>query len=378
MLADAAWLPAVPPFLLASAVCMLVIPLTMVLAHRAGAEDDPGEERRMHGRRMPRLGGIAMFAGFAMALLVFGNSIPSRWQVLAVTLAITATMAVDDILQLPPWTKLALEVAAGALVALLGITISYLALPGHEGANVIGLAWLAAPITVAWITGLQISINLIDGVDGAAAGVVGIVAVVLLLAAINRVGPNAPIQSDVIVMSGALMGCCVGFLVFNFHPARVIMGDSGSHFLGVAVGTITILGVAKLAVALSLLVPLVALGLPIGDTAFAIVRRRRAGVGIAQPDAGHLHHRLLSLGLTVRETALAFYLGTAILGCIGLAIFGHKKVLFAAIVMLVGALVALLRRNHRRGLDEAGADAYLVVPGRAALPTRARHGGEAD
>lgn len=378
MLGDAAWLPAVPPFLVASVVCMLAVPLTIELARRLGAVDDPGEERRIHAEPTPRLGGIAMFAGFALAVALFGSGIPSRWQVLAVTLAITVAMAVDDILRLPPWTKLVLEVGAGILVAAVGITISYVALPGHEGADAVQLAWLSAPITVLWITGMQVSINLIDGVDGAAAGVVGIVAVVLLLAAVNRLGPHQPVQHDVIVLSGALMGCCAGFLVFNFAPARLFMGDSGSHFLGVAVGTITVLGVAKVAVALSLAVPLVALGLPIGDTAFAIVRRRRARIGIAQADAGHLHHRLLDLGLTVRETAIAFYLATAILGCVGLAIFGHKRVLFVAMALLLAALIALLRRNHRRGLDAAGADDFLVLNGRAAVPTRARRGGEAD
>ena len=105
-------------------------------------------------------------------------------------------------------------------------------------------------------------------------------------------------QSGVVILSGAVMGCCLGFLVFNLPPARVFMGDSGSHFLGVALGVITILGVAKIVVGLSILVPLIALGLPIGDTAFAIVRRTLAGRNPAAPDAGHLHHRLRAVGMT--------------------------------------------------------------------------------
>jgi UDP-GlcNAc:undecaprenyl-phosphate GlcNAc-1-phosphate transferase len=176
-------------------------------------------------------------------------------------------------------------------------------------------------------------------------------------------------------MSGALMGCCFGFLYWNMAPARAFMGDSGSHFLGVAVGTITVLGTAKVAVALTILVPLVSLGLPIGDTAFAIVRRRRAGTGIAAPDAGHLHHRLLALGLSQRETALAFYLATTILGCIALGIFGHRKVLAIAAVLLVVALVMLLWRSRRRTPE---GDRRPFLSRGAAVPTRARRGGEAD
>jgi UDP-GlcNAc:undecaprenyl-phosphate GlcNAc-1-phosphate transferase len=347
----------------------------MVLARRLGAVAHPDHERHIHHEPTPRLGGIALFLGFAAAMAAFGGPVAERWQVVAVCGAITVTMVVDDILNLPAWTKLALEAGAGILVALLGVTITFVALPGGHNLD---LAWLAAPVTVVFLIGMQVSTNLLDGADGVAAGVIAIVAVVLLLAAINRLEATEGVQNGVIVMSGALMGCCVGFLVYNVAPARVFMGDSGSHFLGVAVGTITILGVAKVTVALSLLVPLLTLGLPIGDTAFAIYRRRKAGMSIAEPDAGHLHHRLLALGLTTRETALAFYLATAILGCIGLALFGHKRILAVAVVLLAVALVALIWRNHRRPLPEPEHDDYVIVPGRAAVPTRARHGGEAD
>jgi UDP-GlcNAc:undecaprenyl-phosphate GlcNAc-1-phosphate transferase len=195
---------------------------------------------------------------------------------------------------------------------------------------------------------MQNSINLLDGVDGLAAGVVAIVGGVLFLAAVNRLGVE-PSQSGVILLSSALIGCCLGFLVFNFAPARIFMGDSGSHLLGMLVGIITILGVAKVTVALALFVPVLALALPIGDTAFAIFRRRRQGVGFAHADARHLHHRLLALGLTPRETAITFYLATAILGCVGLAIFGHRKILAVALGLLLVALALLVWRIWRRG-----------------------------
>ncbi|MGH7686971.1 MAG: glycosyltransferase family 4 protein [Candidatus Dormibacteria bacterium] len=346
--AAAPWLPALPPFLVASVLTIASVPLSMALARRTGAVAEPDADRHIHSQPTPRLGGIAMFAGFAVAVAIFGESIAYRWQVVAVCGAITIAMAIDDIFDLSWQAKLIIEVGAGVLVAASGVVISFIAIPGLGHTAVWQLGWLAAPITVVWITGMQVSVNFLDGADGVAAGVVAIVAAVMLLAAINRLESPGDVQSGVIVMSGAIMGCCLGFLVFNLPPARVFMGDAGSHFLGVALGMLTILGVAKIVVGLSLLVPIIALGLPISDTAYAIVRRRRAGRSAAEPDAGHLHHRLLARGMTPLETALTFYLATGILGCIALSIYGHRKILDAALALLVVSLFALFYRSRRR------------------------------
>lgn len=343
------WLPALPPFLAAGAVCIAALPASIWLAKRSGAVAEPDADRHIHSQPTPRLGGIAMFLGFAVAVAAFGDSIQYRWQVVAVCGAITIAMALDDVFDLNWKAKLTIEVGAGVLVALSGVLITFIAVPGLGSTSVWQLGWLAAPITIAWITGMEVSVNFLDGADGVAAGVVAIVAAVLLLAAINRLQAPGDVQSGVIVMSGAIMGCCLGFLVFNLPPARVFMGDSGSHFLGVALGMLTILGVSKIVVGLSLLVPIIALGLPITDTAFAIVRRKRAGRSPAEPDAGHLHHRLLARGMTPLETALTFYLATGILGCIALSIYGHRKILDAALALLVLALVAMFWRSRRRG-----------------------------
>ncbi len=386
MSGSAGWLPALPPFLLASIVTILVVPGSMILARHLGAMAEPDAGRHFHAEPTPRLGGIALFAGFAVAVLVFGSSVPDRWQVLVVTGAITAAMLADDMLDLPWNTKLAIELAAGVLAAALGITINFFAIPGGHGPSVVQLGLLAAPITAVFILGMEVSINLLDGSDGVAAGVVAIVATVLMLAAVNRVATGGNFENGVIVMSGALMGSCAGFLVFNLPPARVFMGDTGSHFLGVAVALTSILGVAKIAVALALFVPLIALGLPIGDTAFAIVRRRRAGLSPTQPDAGHLHHRMLRTGMTPMETALTFYLMTAILGCIALFILGHKRILDVALALLVVSLGALIWRMRRRprhphppGVTSSfDADGSVVIRGRGGIPARIRRAGEDD
>jgi UDP-GlcNAc:undecaprenyl-phosphate GlcNAc-1-phosphate transferase len=374
------WLTALPPFLVASVVCAAAVPASIWVARRTGAVAEPDADRHLHGEATPRLGGIAMFAGFAVAIAIFGSGITYRWQVLAVTGAITVAMAIDDILDLSWRSKLAIEVGVGVLTVLLGISITFFAIPGGHSTSVVDLLWLSAPVTVLWLVGMQISVNLLDGADGVAAGVIAIVAGVCLLAAINRIGAN-PAQTGIVTLSGAVMGCCLGFLVFNLPPARVFMGDSGSHFLGVVLALITILGVAKVVVGLSILVPLIALGLPIGDTAFAIVRRTAAGRNPAAPDAGHLHHRLRAVGMTPLETAVTFYLVTAILGCLALTIYGHRRIIDIALGLLVVSLVALIWRNRRRSPRlpfVAVEEGDLLVEGRRSLPSHIHHGGELD
>ncbi|MHB1501315.1 MAG: MraY family glycosyltransferase [Candidatus Dormibacteria bacterium] len=350
---------AAPIFLVAVAVTLIFIPVTRWLSFKVGAVAEPGG-RNIHNRPTARLGGLALMAGFVVAVAVFGRSIHYWGQIEAVAILVGLLLALDDILGLPYWTKLVIQVLCSVLVAWgFGITISYVTLPHLD----VHLAWAAIPVTVIWLVGMQNSINLLDGVDGLAAGVVAIVGGVLFLAAVNRLAID-PAQGPVILLSTALIGCCLGFLVFNFAPARIFMGDSGSHVLGMLVGVITILGVAKVTVALALFIPVVALALPIGDTAFAIWRRRREGVGIAHADARHLHHRLLNLGLTARETAVTFYLATAILGCVGLAIFGHHKILAVAAGLLVLGLILLgWRIWHRRGFSfQQGPEAQPTEP----------------
>ncbi|MGH7609374.1 MAG: MraY family glycosyltransferase [Candidatus Dormibacteria bacterium] len=358
------YLSALPILVVAVVVTVAAVPLARWLSFKLGAVAEPGG-RHIHQRPTGRLGGLALMAGFVVALACFGRGIQDWVQILLVAVLVAVLLAADDILGLPYWTKLVLQAICSLLVAVaFTITIGSVNFPGLA----IHLAWAAIPITVIWLMGMQNSINLLDGVDGLAAGVVAIVGAVLFLAAVNRLGVE-PSQGGVILLSAALIGCCLGFLVFNFAPARIFMGDSGSHLLGMLVGIITIVGVAKVTVALALFVPVLALALPIGDTAFAIWRRRRQGVGFAHADARHLHHRLLALGLTARETAVTFYLVTAILGCVGLAIFGHRKILAVALGLLVLALGLLGWRVRRRG-------GFILRRARPADPPRLeeRHG----
>ncbi len=346
------WLPALPPFLVALAVTIGSVPVFRWLSFRVGAVAWPGG-RHLHDRPTGRLGGFALLFGMVAALATFGRGIVSWVEIVGIATAVTVLLAIDDRFDLAPWTKLLVQTALGLVVAAgFGITITTI----HLSFTDLSLGWLAIPVTVGWLVGMQNSINLLDGVDGLAAGVVGIVAAILMIAAVDRLG-RSPDQASVILLCAALIGACLGFLVFNSAPARIFMGDSGAHLLGLLIGVIAIVGVAKTTAALALFVPVVALALPIGDTAFAIVRRRMAGRSAAEADTRHLHYRLLALGLSPRETAVTFYLVTAILGCLGLAIYGHRKILAVALVLLgVGLGLLVWRVRRRRPLGRPAAE----------------------
>jgi len=334
--------PALLPFLAAFVATAIAVFPARWLAFRLDAVAYPGD-RDIHSQPTARLGGLAMYVGFGVAAALF-SSHPQTLGLLLGAAAITTVMIFDDLRDVRPLTKLALQVGV-SLFFILAInpvfTIGFIALPGFGVITFPG--WVAIPVTLFWFVALQNTINLLDGVDGLAAGVVAIVAGTILVAAITLQ------RWDIVILAGALMGACVGFLLFNWHPARVFMGDAGSHFLGFTLAAISVLSVAKGAVVFSLAGPILARIIPILDTAWAIVRRQRRGRSIAEADAEHLHHRLLDFGLSPRETALTFYFGTAVFAALGLTVYGHHRVLIGGIgLLLVGMGVILLRRMHRR------------------------------
>ena len=337
-------LPAVSPLVLAFAIAGILSPLLIVVSRRLGVMAIPGE-RHPHSRPMPLLGGLAMFIGFTAATLLFvpGLGPDDRRDAIAVLIVsgIAAVVLVaDDRWALPPLVKFALQVVI-ALVAVLGVgsdfQITFVSLPG---AGIVKLGLLAVPVSLFWMLGMQNTVNLLDGVDGLAAGVVMIVAVTLVFAA---AGTQDPL---VVQLAAALAGACAGFLLFNFSPARIFMGDSGSHFLGVALGMISILGVAKVAVAFALAIPILALAVPIVDTAWAIVRRGMSRASVATPDLRHIHHRLLDFGLNARQTCFVFYSASGLLGAVGLTVFGQHRRLIAVVVVAWLVLVSTLAADR--------------------------------
>jgi UDP-GlcNAc:undecaprenyl-phosphate GlcNAc-1-phosphate transferase len=333
-------LPGVWPLLLAFAVCLVAVPLMIRLSRRTGMLAVPGG-RHVHSRPMPLLGGLAMFAGFAAAVIVLVPHSQEATGVLVVSGLAAVLLIADDRWPVQPVVKFGFQVlVALAAVFMFGFVVPFVGLPGLGGpTNVVQLGWVGIPISIFWLLGMQNTVNFLDGVDGLAAGVVLIVALTLLIAA---AGTRAADSIEAVQLAGALAGACAGFLLFNFHPAKIFMGDSGSHFLGAALGVISILGVSKIAVAFALAAPILALALPIGDTAWAIVRRRKTRASMAQPDLLHLHHRLQAFGLNPRQTCYFYYTATALFGTLGLLVFGHRRILAAVLVtaLVMGSTLA--------------------------------------
>lgn len=288
-------------FFLALLLTCWLTPQVKSLAIRIGAVDRP-DSRRVHKGIVPRLGGLAIFGAFMLSVLVTNT----QWDVEFLGFIIGGIMIValgvsDDIWQISARWKLLGQIAAATIFAICGNEIQWLTNPFGD---YFYLEWLSIPFTVFWIVSLINVVNLLDGLDGLAAGVVAIAAMTVMIVSILQ-----QLWSVSLIMA-ALSGACLGFLMYNFNPAQIFMGDTGSMFLGYVMGTTAVVGAVKSATTLALVVPCIALGLPILDTAFAIFRRRLAGQPVFKPDKGHLHHRLLGMGLSQKKVVLAMYLFT--------------------------------------------------------------------
>jgi len=316
-------------FLTALVAVVALTPATMRLARRAGVLDRPGA-RRVHTRPTPRWGGLAMYAGFVIAVLLvmsfrevlYGDKVfnPRITGILVCGALITALGALDDKYSLPAKLKLLGQIAIAVLLTLPFFGIRMVVafnIPFIGDQTHLLPFWreaLGYIFTVAWVVAVTNTINLIDGLDGLAAGVSGLAALTFVTIAVAMKG-----EFGYAILAAAVVGACLGFLRYNFHPAKVFMGDAGSHFLGFTIAALSILQNWKVATVITFAVPVLILAVPIFDTAFAIVRRLRRGQPIFSPDKGHLHHRLLSLGLDQRTVVLCIYVLTVV-GCL-LALF---------------------------------------------------------
>ena len=331
--------PGVGPALVALAAALLLTPVAILAARRTRFLARPDRARDIHTSPIPYGGGVVMFIAFAAACVVFLRENPVVPGLLLLGGATAVVFVVDDRWGIPALVKLAVQAAiAVAAVELFGFQIKFLLVLPFLQVHDLGL--LVLPVTVFWILGMQNTVNLLDGVDGLAAGVVGVTAVVLLVASAGR-------QADVVALAAALAGACAGFLLFNFNPARIFMGDSGAYFLGLVLALLSVIGVAKVAIAAAIAVPVLAMAMPIADTALSIVRRRLNGQSFHQADAKHIHHLLLEAGLTQRQTCALFYGASGILGAVGLTVFGHRKVLVVVIVLMVVVLSTVLGERLR-------------------------------
>ena len=320
-------------FIIAAGVALLVTPGVIFLAKKTGALDKP-DARKVHKNPIPRIGGLGIYLAFmaAMTAVLVLVSVDAEVQQEIIGLMVSGTLIVvigliDDYTNLPAKVKLLGQIiAACVLVIGFDVRIDFITDPFGD---YLFLEYLAVPATLFWIVGLTNTVNLIDGLDGLAAGVSSIAAVTIFLVALQQG------FMLVAVLTAALAGAAFGFLYYNFNPARIFMGDSGSMFLGFMLAGISVIGAVKSAATIALIVPILALGLPIMDTTFAIVRRYRGGVPIFKPDKGHLHHRLLDLGFTQRQAVLLRYVISALLGLSAVALTEVSPQMSIAIVCVV-------------------------------------------
>lgn len=249
------------------------------------------------------------------------------------------TCFIDDSKGIPSWVKLIAQVIAAITVAVCGIKIENINLPFMDN-KIFFYDWFSYIITVGWIVGITNAINLIDGLDGLSSGITLISCVSLLI--IFLLTPSSPLIS--ILLITALAGSIVGFLPFNFSPAKTFIGDVGSNFLGFSLAVISILGVAKTYTALVLIAPIIVLGLPIFDTIFAIIRRIIKGKSIKavfKADKGHLHHRLMKRGYTQKQAVLILYGLTATLGMFAIILLESGIWKALSFALLVIAIIAI-------------------------------------
>lgn len=336
-------------FLLAFITSFVMTPNSMRLAHKVGAIDVP-DKRKVHKNPIPRLGGIAIISGFLVStiyllvILTIENSIvlngPDNNLVKLLGFFISILMLAivcfyDDCKGIPAIVKLLAQIIAAVIVVICGIKIDVIQIPFLKDNINLGNI-LSYVITIGWIVGITNAINLIDGLDGLSSGISLISCISLLIIFASN---NSTLLS--IILITALAGGIVGFLPYNFNPAKTFVGDTGSNFLGFSLAVISILGVAKTYTILVIIAPLIVLGLPIFDTLFAIVRRGIKGKSIKaifKPDKGHLHHRLMAKGYTQKQAVLILYGLSASLGMFAIILLDSgiwKAISFALMVIAI-------------------------------------------
>lgn len=333
----------VTSFLICIVASLCLTPLVKKLAIKIGATDLP-DYRKVHTNKMPRLGGLAIYLAFVIGFLIVTPESDYTLPILAGSFIIVLMGFFDDVYTLSPRIKLIGQLMAAVVIVAGGIHVDFINLP-FDGRLYLG--WLSIPITILWIMGITNAINLIDGLDGLAAGVSCIV--LLTIAGLAFTEGNY----FVFAVSIILLGSTLGFLPFNFFPAKIFMGDSGAYFLGYIISILSLLGFKNVTM-FSLVVPVIILAVPISDTLFAIVRRLVKKKPLSSPDKSHLHHRLLRYGFSHRETVLLIY-GMSAFFALSAIVFSKSTLWGSCLIItfmlfaveLVVEIVGLVDVNYR-------------------------------
>ncbi len=339
------------------------------------------DERRVHERPTPTVGGAAMFVGFLAAMIVAsripqfggvfrGNSEPLGL-VLGAAVIFTVGMA-DDLRDMSPPAKMSGQVLAGTVLYLCGVTMFYVRLP-LVGTTLLLSPQLAPVFTVLWVVGIANAINLIDGLDGLATGIVAIASIAFFIYSHELLSGAAPLTNSGPVIAAIIFGICIGFLPHNFHPAKIFMGDAGAMLLGLLMAGSTMSVVGQTTQTTSgrtfftfapIVIPFFILGIPLVDTAFAVIRRASRRINPAVADKNHLHHRLMRLGHGQRRSVLILWAWTALLSSLVLypSLTDYNRFLVPVAVAALAVILVTIFARGRRGAGVVPEAAPVAAP----------------
>ena len=348
-------------------VSYLMTPPVKRFAENVGAIDVPKDARRVHDHPIPRMGGLAIFTGFVLSVLLFVNMSMQVMGLLLGAVIIAVMGALDDILCLNPWIKLGGQFLAALVAIRCGIVFDVISNPGFlDGEATIPLGWLSIPFTIIWIIACTNAVNLIDGLDGLAVGISAISSISMMI--VSMILPAGIVGIPLIL--ACLAGACVGFMPYNINPAKIFMGDVGSQFLGFVLSCISIMGLFKFHAIITFLIPLLSLAVPLGDTIFAFFRRILHGQSPFHADRGHIHHKLIDMGMSQKQAVAVLYAVSAVLGLIAVLIAGPGtgiRIVCIVVAFAISLTVWLfvfsrahlhpeyLHAEHREGPDAAPA-----------------------
>ncbi len=339
-------LTAIIAVLAAALISFVLTPVVKALAPKFGFVDIPKDERRMHKRPIPTIGGLAIFVSFVLVSLFVCQPSRQFLGMLAGALVIVILGVVDDKYDLNAKLKLLVQIIAAAIPVSQGVVIRYISHPfGFLGVPYLSLGVMSVPVTIFWIVAIVNAVNFIDGLDGLSVGVCSISSLSMGIIAL-MLG-----QGNEAVILATLLGACLGFLPYNFNPAKIFMGDTGATFLGFMLACMAVSGLFKLYAVISFVVPILVLGVPLFDICFACIRRLCHHVSPMHADRSHIHHRLIDSGFNQRQSVLILYVVASLMGILAVqvATSGAGKALMVLItVVVIGCIgLAILTRSDK-------------------------------
>lgn len=322
-------------------------PTVKKMAFVVGAVDVPKDDRRMHDHPIPRLGGLAIAIAFLLTSFLFAQMDLQMQGILLGSIMILVLGVLDDCITLKAMPKFIVQIVAAITVVMHGCTIRYITNPfPFIPVESFDLGFMAGPVTVFWIVLITNAVNFIDGLDGLAVGVSGISTGTMLVIAL------LVSEENVAVILTCLLGACLGFIPYNFNPAKIFMGDTGSTFLGFILASLSIQGLFKMYTIISFAVPFLILGVPFFDICFAVIRRLARHQNPMTADRGHIHHRLIDMGFSQKQSVAIAYMLTGVLGLAAVLLTnsGEVKTMIAfcaVIVVAVLAFAVIFGPHHR-------------------------------